>query len=69
MDDLADRAPQFAAFFIAPNREKVLKMVQMTTYRIPNCDGTINRTGCYDLVKVYFYLEIFIDIFTDYKAT
>ncbi|CAK5041097.1 unnamed protein product [Meloidogyne enterolobii] len=49
MDDLADRAPQFAAFFIAPNREKVLKMVQMTTYRIPNCDGTINRTGCYDL--------------------
>ncbi|KAL7076112.1 hypothetical protein ACQ4LE_004192, partial [Meloidogyne hapla] len=49
MDDLADRAPQFAAFFIAPNREKVLKMVQMTTYRIPNCDGIINRTGCYDL--------------------
>uniref|UniRef100_A0A914M209 guanylate cyclase n=1 Tax=Meloidogyne incognita TaxID=6306 RepID=A0A914M209_MELIC len=49
MDDLADRAPQFAAFFIAPNREKVLKMVQMATYRIPNCDGTINRTGCYDL--------------------
>ncbi|KAL3120642.1 hypothetical protein niasHT_007934 [Heterodera trifolii] len=49
MDDLADRAPQFAAFFIAPNRDKVLKMVQMTAYRVQNCDGLINKSGCYDL--------------------
>uniref|UniRef100_A0A915EDL4 Guanylate cyclase n=1 Tax=Ditylenchus dipsaci TaxID=166011 RepID=A0A915EDL4_9BILA len=49
MDELADRAPLFAAFFIAPNRDKVLKVVQMEPFRINNCDGMVNKTGCFDI--------------------
>uniref|UniRef100_A0A7E4V748 Guanylate cyclase n=1 Tax=Panagrellus redivivus TaxID=6233 RepID=A0A7E4V748_PANRE len=49
MDDLADRAPVFAAFFIAPNREKVMKMVNMESVPIANCDSSNNKTGCFDL--------------------
>uniref|UniRef100_A0AC34QKF2 Guanylate cyclase n=1 Tax=Panagrolaimus sp. JU765 TaxID=591449 RepID=A0AC34QKF2_9BILA len=49
MDDLADRAPLFAAFFIAPNRDKVMKMVHMESIPIPNCDGVANHSGCFDL--------------------
>lgn len=50
MDDLADRAPQFAAFYISPNKDKVIKIVAMDSFRISNCDGITNRTGCLDLV-------------------
>ncbi|TMS39014.1 hypothetical protein L596_005614 [Steinernema carpocapsae] len=49
MDDLSDRAPLFAAFFIAPNRDKVLKMVSMESVLVPNCNGLKNLSGCYDL--------------------
>ncbi|KAI6221063.1 Guanylate cyclase [Aphelenchoides besseyi] len=49
MDDLADRAPSFAAFFISPNRDKILKIVSMEYLSIPKCDGLVNRSGCYDL--------------------
>lgn len=49
MDDLADRAPLFAAFYIAPNREKVMKMVHMESIPISNCDSQVNKTGCFDL--------------------
>lgn len=49
MDDLADRAPVFAAFYVAPNRDKPMKMVTMTSFMLANCDGLANRTGCFDL--------------------
>ena len=53
MDDLADRAPQFAAFFISPNRENVMKMVNMESVAIPNCNSASNKTGCFDLVRLF----------------
>uniref|UniRef100_A0AC34EZM4 Guanylate cyclase n=1 Tax=Panagrolaimus sp. ES5 TaxID=591445 RepID=A0AC34EZM4_9BILA len=49
MDDLADRAPQFAAFFISPDREKVMKMVNMESVPIQNCNSSIEKNGCFDL--------------------
>ncbi|KAH7694898.1 GCY-18 protein, partial [Aphelenchoides avenae] len=49
MDDLADRAPLFAAFYIAPNRDKVMKIVHMESVVLANCDGMANRTGCFDM--------------------
>uniref|UniRef100_A0A1I7RIW4 Guanylate cyclase n=1 Tax=Bursaphelenchus xylophilus TaxID=6326 RepID=A0A1I7RIW4_BURXY len=49
MDDLADRAPVFAAFYVAPTRDKPMKMVTMTSYAVAGCDGLANRTGCFDL--------------------
>ncbi|KAI6175896.1 Guanylate cyclase [Aphelenchoides bicaudatus] len=51
MDDLGDRAPIFAAFYISPNRDKVMKIVHMDFVVIPNCDGVANKTGCYDLAN------------------
>ncbi|KAI6239704.1 Guanylate cyclase [Aphelenchoides fujianensis] len=52
LDDVADRAPLFAAFYIAPNRDKILKMVSMEFHPLPNCDGIANRSGCYDIKVV-----------------
>ncbi|PAV88959.1 hypothetical protein WR25_22768 isoform B [Diploscapter pachys] len=49
MDDLADRAPIFAAFYIHPNRDKVMKMTSMESELISNCDGLKNRSGCFEL--------------------
>ena len=59
MDDLADRAPLFAAFFIHPARDKVMKMVHMESIAVPNCDSTINKTGCYDLVRLMKQMPIY----------
>lgn len=52
MDDLADRAPLFAAFFIAPNRDRVQKMVHIEAVRISNCEGLRNGSGCLEMVKL-----------------
>ncbi|ULT96110.1 hypothetical protein L5515_011730 [Caenorhabditis briggsae] len=49
MDDVADRAPIFSAFFISPNRDKVMKMVNMGSELIGNCDGLKNKSGCFQL--------------------
>ncbi|CAJ0571611.1 unnamed protein product, partial [Mesorhabditis spiculigera] len=49
MDDLADRAPIFAAFYISPTREKVVKIVNMESQLLANCDGLKNRSGCFVL--------------------
>lgn len=51
MDDLSDRAPLFAAFYISPTRDRVMKIIQMDFVAIPNCDGKVNKTGCYDLAS------------------
>ncbi|CAI5448960.1 unnamed protein product [Caenorhabditis angaria] len=49
MDDVADRAPIFAAFYISPTRDKVMKMVNMESELISNCDGLKNKSGCFQL--------------------
>ncbi|CAK5044313.1 unnamed protein product [Meloidogyne enterolobii] len=49
MDDLAERAAIYAAFYVAPNRDDVMKMVEMNPIPTPNCDGVINKSGCFEL--------------------
>ncbi|KAF8371533.1 gcy-23 [Pristionchus pacificus] len=50
MDDLAERAPIYAAFFINPNRDTVMKMTEMEpVMRGSECDGLKQKTACYDL--------------------
>ena len=56
MDDVADRAPIFSAFFISPNRDKVMKMVNMESELIGNCDGLKNKSGCFQLVRFQWFL-------------
>lgn len=51
MDDLADRVANLAAFHIPPNGKKITKIVNMSSTLKPNCDGIINKRGCYDLVS------------------
>lgn len=60
MDDLADRAPQFAAFFISPDREKVMKMIHMESVPIPNCNSIANKSGCFDLVSFVVITSLLI---------
>lgn len=49
MDDLAERAGIYAAFFVSPNRDAVLKVVEMTPFAVANCDGIKNKSGCFEL--------------------
>ncbi|KAI6192045.1 Guanylate cyclase [Aphelenchoides bicaudatus] len=49
MDDLAERAAVYAAFYVAPNRDEVMRMLEMNPYQVTNCDGPTNRSGCMDL--------------------
>ncbi|CAI4222117.1 unnamed protein product [Auanema sp. JU1783] len=49
MDDIVDRAPIFAAFYISPKRDEVMKMVTMNSELANNCDGLKNRSGCFIL--------------------
>lgn len=49
MDDLAERVGIYAGFFVAPNRDEILKIVEMTPYSVGNCDGIINKSGCFEL--------------------
>ncbi|GMT25293.1 hypothetical protein PFISCL1PPCAC_16590, partial [Pristionchus fissidentatus] len=50
MDDLGERAPIYAAFFIHPNRDAVMKMTEMEPLmRGSECDGLKTKSGCYDL--------------------
>uniref|UniRef100_A0A915MVM4 guanylate cyclase n=1 Tax=Meloidogyne javanica TaxID=6303 RepID=A0A915MVM4_MELJA len=49
MDDLSERAAIYAAFYVAPNRDDVMKMVEMNPIPTPNCDGVINKSGCFEL--------------------
>ncbi|KAI6173196.1 hypothetical protein M3Y98_01056200 [Aphelenchoides besseyi] len=49
MDDLAERAAVYAAFYVAPNRDEVMKLVEINPYFLTNCDGLVNRSGCMEL--------------------
>lgn len=50
MDDLADRAPNLAAFYVPQHSDKIIKVVSMESQLRPNCDGLRDKFGCYDLV-------------------
>ena len=49
MDDLAERAAIYGAFYVTPNRDEVAKMVEMLPIPVSNCDGVSNRSGCFEL--------------------
>ncbi|PAV91714.1 hypothetical protein WR25_23168 isoform F [Diploscapter pachys] len=49
MDDIAERAPVYAAFYIQPNSDSVKKVNEIEPHLIENCDGLKTKTGCYDL--------------------
>uniref|UniRef100_A0AC34GW29 Guanylate cyclase n=1 Tax=Panagrolaimus sp. ES5 TaxID=591445 RepID=A0AC34GW29_9BILA len=49
MDDLAERAGIYAAFYVTPNRDEILKVVEMNPFALTNCDGIINKSGCFEL--------------------
>lgn len=49
MDDLAERAGVYGAFFISANRDEVIKVVELTPYAVQNCDGIKNKSGCFEL--------------------
>ncbi len=53
MDDIAERAPLYAAFYVAPGRDKVMQIINMEPMIIDKCDGVRNQTGCIDLVIVF----------------
>ncbi|TMS37583.1 hypothetical protein L596_004484 [Steinernema carpocapsae] len=49
MDDMAERAAVYAAFYVTPNRDEVIKMAELEPYPAANCDGLKNHSGCFDL--------------------
>uniref|UniRef100_A0A915PCN9 Guanylate cyclase n=1 Tax=Setaria digitata TaxID=48799 RepID=A0A915PCN9_9BILA len=50
MDDLADRVPNLAAFYVPPGGKKMAKIVNISSKLKPNCNGLLNKFGCYDLL-------------------
>uniref|UniRef100_A0A0R3RFQ9 Guanylate cyclase n=1 Tax=Elaeophora elaphi TaxID=1147741 RepID=A0A0R3RFQ9_9BILA len=50
MDDLADRIPNLAAFYVPPNGKKTSKIANMSSKLKSNCNGIVNNFGCYDLL-------------------
>ncbi|KAK6043260.1 ligand-binding protein, receptor family [Cooperia oncophora] len=49
MDDIAERAPIYAAFHVPANSETVRKVNEIEPKLISNCDGLKTKTGCFDL--------------------
>ncbi|CAD5233028.1 unnamed protein product [Bursaphelenchus xylophilus] len=49
MDDLAERAGVFAAFYISTTKEETVKVVEMTPVPLKNCDGLVNKSSCMEL--------------------
>ncbi|CAD5229509.1 unnamed protein product [Bursaphelenchus okinawaensis] len=49
MDDLAERAAVYAAFFVSAKQEIPLRMIDMNPKFIPQCDGLKTKTGCMEL--------------------
>ncbi|CAI5449571.1 unnamed protein product [Caenorhabditis angaria] len=50
MDDIAERAPVYAAFYVPPNSDTVRKVSELEPRLLDNCDGTKTKTGCYELL-------------------
>ncbi|PIC35311.1 hypothetical protein B9Z55_014705 [Caenorhabditis nigoni] len=49
MDDIAERAPVYAAFYVPPNSDTVRKVCELEPVLLNNCDGTKTGNGCYEL--------------------
>ncbi|CAD5234296.1 unnamed protein product [Bursaphelenchus xylophilus] len=49
MDDLAERAAVYGAFFVSARQEIPMRMIEMNPLLIQNCDGLKTKTGCMDL--------------------
>lgn len=54
MDDLADRVPNLAAFYVPPNGRKISKIVNISSQLKKNCDGIVDKSNCYNLVRICF---------------
>ncbi|PAV74631.1 hypothetical protein WR25_25635 [Diploscapter pachys] len=50
MDDRSERAPLYRGFFVSPNSDTVLPMVDLQPMMLNNCNGLANRSGCYDII-------------------
>ncbi|CAD6199387.1 unnamed protein product [Caenorhabditis auriculariae] len=50
MDDRAERAPVYRGFFVSPNSDTVMPMVDMQPTLIEGCNGLANKSGCYSIV-------------------
>jgi hypothetical protein len=59
MDDIGERAPLYAAFYVAPNRDTIVPMLNMDPVLIANCNGVRNNSGCYDIVSKIISHTIF----------
>ncbi|KAI6225442.1 hypothetical protein M3Y99_01337100 [Aphelenchoides fujianensis] len=40
-----------AAFYVAPNRDEVMKMVEIKPFQVTKCDDLANKSGCMDLAS------------------
>uniref|UniRef100_A0A914X4J3 guanylate cyclase n=1 Tax=Plectus sambesii TaxID=2011161 RepID=A0A914X4J3_9BILA len=49
MDDLAERAPYYAAFYVSPSRTELMKVVTMNPVLFEKCNELANNNGCFDL--------------------
>ncbi|WKY06082.1 hypothetical protein Q1695_006352 [Nippostrongylus brasiliensis] len=49
MDDIAERAPVYAAFYVLPNSDAVKKVNEIEPRLIERCDGVKTKTGCFEL--------------------
>ncbi|KAK5973192.1 Guanylate cyclase, partial [Trichostrongylus colubriformis] len=49
MDDIAERAPVYAAFYVAANSDTVKRVNGIEPKMIEKCDGLKTKTGCFDL--------------------
>ncbi|KJH45027.1 adenylate/guanylate cyclase catalytic domain protein [Dictyocaulus viviparus] len=49
MDDIAERAPVYAAFYVSPKSDTVRKINEIKPLLIEQCDGLKTRTGCVEL--------------------
>uniref|UniRef100_A0A0N4Z5Y0 Guanylate cyclase n=1 Tax=Parastrongyloides trichosuri TaxID=131310 RepID=A0A0N4Z5Y0_PARTI len=49
LDDRAERAAQYGAFYINPDRDDVVKMIEMEPVFLAKCDSTKTKTGCVEL--------------------
>ncbi|VDP01281.1 unnamed protein product [Heligmosomoides polygyrus] len=49
MDDLAERAPIYAAFYVPANSDTVRKINEVEPKMIDKCDGMKTKSGCFNL--------------------
>uniref|UniRef100_A0A914UNP8 Guanylate cyclase n=1 Tax=Plectus sambesii TaxID=2011161 RepID=A0A914UNP8_9BILA len=50
LDDLAERIPHYAGYFVMKNEIEQKKIVSVQPERVTNCDGLLDGSGCYRLI-------------------